>query len=173
MNNHNQNKIKLITLAGVFAAIIFVVTLIHVPTGQGYTHAGDGVIYLASCLLPTPYAVAASAIGGALADGLSGAAIWMPATIIIKMVTALFFTSNSEKIVTLRNILGIIPSLAVCVLGYSLYEAQFILGGISAATLSVSFAQIPAYCVQVGVSTALYVIVGIVFDRIGLKKHFK
>ncbi len=172
MNGTNK-KVRMITFSGLFAAVIFVVTLIHVPTGNGYTHAGDGVIYLAASLLPMPYAIAASALGGLLADGLSGAAIWIPATIVVKMITAAFFTSKKDKIISLRNILAIIPSLAVCIAGYSLYEAQFILGGISASTLTAAFLEFPAYIVQVAASTALYIIVGLFLDKIKFKKYFE
>ena len=74
-----DTKIRRIVLTGLFSALIFVFTAyIHVPTGAGYTHAGDGFIYLAACLLPAPYAVAAGMIGGALADGLTGFPVWIP-----------------------------------------------------------------------------------------------
>ena len=56
-------KIRKLTASGVFAALIYVFTAyLHIPTGAGYTHAGDGLIYLAACILPTPYAMAAGAI---------------------------------------------------------------------------------------------------------------
>ena len=71
-------KIRLIVMTGLFAAVTYIFTAyFHIPSGAGYTHAGDGIIYLAACLLPAPYAAAAGAIGGALADGLSGFAVWM------------------------------------------------------------------------------------------------
>ncbi|MCM1132352.1 MAG: TIGR04002 family protein [Ruminococcus flavefaciens] len=166
-------KMRLITTTGLFAALIYVFTAyIHVPTGAGYTHAGDGLIYLASCILPTPYAVMAGALGGALADGLSGFPVWIPATVAIKAVTALFFSNKGEKIITLRNILGIIPSLAVCVVGYSLYEGTVMAGGLSWTAITAGFTQTPAYCVQVGASTVLFIVTGILLDRIGFKKMF-
>mgnify|MGYP003339844058 CR=1 FL=1 len=108
--NRKSKKLHNIVLTGLFSAIIFVFTAyIHIPSGSGYTHAGDGLIYLAACILPTPYAAASAAIGGALADGLAGFPVWIPATIAIKSVTVLFFTSKTSKILTLRNICGIIP----------------------------------------------------------------
>ena len=59
-----HTKTRLLALSGLFAAVIFAVTAyIHIPTGLGYTHAGDGIIYLAASLLPAPYAAAASAVG--------------------------------------------------------------------------------------------------------------
>ena len=70
---NSTKHIQLICVTGLFAAMIYVLTAwLHIPTGAGYTHAGDGLIYLAASMLPTPYAMAAGAIGAGLADGLSG-----------------------------------------------------------------------------------------------------
>lgn len=166
------NKIRILAASGLFAAIIFVLTAyLHIPTGSGYTHAGDGVIYLAACILPTPYAVCASVIGGALADGLTGFVTWMPATIVIKAVTALFFTNKSEKIITVRNVIGIIPSLVVCVCCYSLYEGIVMTDNLSWATVIAAFGQTPAYCIQVLASSILFLICGVAFDKIKLKRR--
>ncbi|MBR6967069.1 MAG: TIGR04002 family protein [Ruminococcus sp.] len=166
-----NTKQKRIVLTGLFSALIFVFTAyIHVPTGSGYTHAGDGLIYLAACMLPTPYAVAAGAVGGALADGLSGYPVWIPATIVIKALTALFFSKNTERIICRRNLLAVIPSLAVCVLGYSAYEAAVIAGGFSIGAVSAALSQFPSYLIQVAASTALFIAAGTAFDKAGIKK---
>lgn len=167
-------KLRRIIAAGLFSALIYVFTAyLHIPTGAGYTHAGDGLIYLASCILPLPYAMAAGAIGGALSDGLTGFLIWLPATVIIKAVTAMFFSNKSEKILTLRNILAIIPSLILCVVGYSLYEGTVMAGGFSMAAITAAFGQTPAYCVQVGTSALLFISVSLLLDRVGFKKKFR
>lgn len=167
------SKIRNLTAAGVFAALIYVFTAyLHIPTGAGYTHAGDGLIYLAACLLPTPYAAAAGAVGGALSDGLSGFLVWLPATVIIKAVTALFFTSKGEKILTLRNILGIIPSGILCIAGYSLYEGTVMAGTLSWTAITAAFSQTPAYCVQVGASAVLFIVAAVLLDKSGFKKIF-
>lgn len=166
-------KIRKLTASGVFAALIYVFTAyLHIPTGAGYTHAGDGLIYLAACILPTPYAMAAGAIGGALADGLSGFFVWLPATVIIKAVTTLFFSSKGEKILTLRNIFGIIPSGILCIVGYSLYEGTVMAGELSWAAITAAFTQTPAYCIQIGASSVLFIIVALLLDKIGFKKMF-
>lgn len=170
----NALKIRRLTASGLFAALIYVFTAyLHIPTGAGYTHAGDGLIYIAACVLPTPYAMAAGAIGGALSDGLSGFLVWMPATIVIKAITAMFFTNKGEKILSLRNILGIIPSLILCVVGYSLYEGIVMAKGFSLAAISAAFSQTPAYCVQVLASSLLFVSVSLLLDKVGFKKKFK
>ena len=169
----HTSKTKLIALTGLFAAMIYVMTAyLHIPTGAGYTHAGDGLIYLAACLLPTPYAVCAGAIGGALADGLTGFIIWAPATVVIKAVTALFFSSKKDKIICVRNILGIIPSLALCIVGYSLYEGVVMSKHISAAAVAAAFGQTPAYCIQVLASTILFVVCGLALDKMKFKTRF-
>lgn len=164
-------KVRTLVLTGLFSALIYVFTAyLHVPTGAGYTHAGDGIIYLAGSILPMPYAAAAGAIGGGLADGLSGFAIWMPATIIIKIITASFFSNKSRNIITLRNILAIIPSLILCVVGYSLYEGVVIAGGFSKGAIIAAFGQTPAYCVQVFASSVLYIAAGTALDRMDFKR---
>ncbi|MDO4364444.1 MAG: ECF transporter S component, partial [Clostridia bacterium] len=85
-----NNKVKRICITGLMAALICVATaFIKMPTGinSGYLHFGDSMIYLAGCLLG-PWASLAAAIGGALADVISGAPQWAPATAIIKAINA-------------------------------------------------------------------------------------
>ena len=91
----------LLTFTGLFAAMITIMTawLFHIPYGAngGYIHFGDALIYLAAVLLPRPYAMAAAALGGGLADLLT-APVWAPATMIIKMLIVLPFTSQDGRI---------------------------------------------------------------------------
>ncbi len=101
-------KVKYLTLTGLIAAMTTIMTAYigHVPFGAngGYIHFCDSLVYLAGVLLPTPYALAAAAIGAGLADLLT-APMWTPATIIIKMLMALPFSYKSTKIITPRNVL--------------------------------------------------------------------
>ena len=147
------------------AAIIYVFTAyIHVPSHTGYTHVGDGFLYLAASLLPAPFAAAAVAIGAGLADLLSGYGIWALGTVIIKVLTAFCFTSRREKLVNKRNVLGILPALVLCVGGYYLYEA-LITGNFTAPALG-----IPGYLTQVALSSVVYLALGSALDRAGIKK---
>ena len=170
--DHTQ-RLRYLTLSGVFAALIYLLTAyVHVPTGAGYTHIGDGMVFLAACMLPAPYAAAACAVGGALADGLSGFLIWLPATVVIKAVTALFFTSKGEKILAGRNIIALLPSLVLCVCGYSLYQGIVMTDSISAASVSAAFAQTPAYCIQITASAVLFLFMGAALDRMKFRQKF-
>ena len=166
MKKERNLNIRRLVLSGLFIAIIFVLTAyLHIPTAKGYIHIGDAMIFLSASLLPTPYAIAVSAIGGALADALSGYWIWVPATAVIKGLTALFFTSNAEKILCKRNITAIIPALIICVGGYGLYSGIFIYQNLIAG-----FIAAPANAIQVIASSVLYVVSGLALDRAKMKK---
>ena len=71
-----------------------------------------------------------------------------------------------------RNLLGIIPSLILCVVGYSLYEGVVMSGGFSKTAIVAAFGQTPAYCIQVLASSVLFVLLGVALDKANLKKRF-
>ena len=70
----NKNSVFYMVLASLFAALIAVFTAfifripIKIGANSAYIHFGDAFIFLAASILPTPYAVAAAGIGGALGD---------------------------------------------------------------------------------------------------------
>ena len=104
-NQHSKHTLHIV-IAAMFAAMIAVMTAfvqIKTPTG-GYVHLGDSMIYLTASFLPLPFAVAASAIGGGIADLLVYPET-IVYTVIIKAVNAVFFSSKSEKLLTKRNAL--------------------------------------------------------------------
>ena len=135
-----------ICLTALMAAIIYVFTAyIHVPSHTGYTHVGDGFLYLAASLLPAPYAAAAGAIGAGLADLLSGYSIWAPGTIIIKALTAFCFTNKLDKLVNKRNILGIVPAMLPAVaLGVVAVRLHTFTGYSGVLTFAVPYAAVYA-----------------------------
>ena len=154
-----DQKIRLMCIAGIFTAIVFVFTAyLHIPSHTGYTHVGDGFIYLAACMLPLPYAMFVGAGGALLADCLTSYAIWAPGSIIIKTVAVLFFSRKSARIISIRNLLALIPAWAVCIGGYYLYEA--LITGNFVAPLS----GIPGYITQSVLSSILFVVAGLAMD---------
>lgn len=160
----SNNKLKTMTLTAVFTAIVFVFTAyLHIPSHIGYIHAGDGVIYFAACLLPTPYAICVGAIGALLADGLTGYVIWVPASVIIKALSVFCF-SRKKNFISLRNLLGLLPASLICIVGYYLYEALLV-GSLIA----------PLHCVHENViqsvmSVALFIFLGFTADKLKLKE---
>lgn len=159
-------KIKHMCLAGVFTAIVFVFTAyLHIPSHTGYTHIGDGFIYLAACLLPLPYAAFVGAGGALLADCLTGFAVWAPASVIIKTVAVLFFSRNKKRIISLQNMLALLPAAVICTGGYYLYEALLTGNFIS------PLAGIPGYITQSMLSALLFTVLGAALDKLHIKDH--
>ena len=159
-----NNTVRLLCIAGIFTALVFVFTAyLQFPVHTGYTHVGDGFIYLAACLLPLPYAMGVGAVGALLADCLTGFAIWAPASVIIKALTVVFFNRKSEKTVTWRNILALIPAWVLCVGGYYLYEALITWNFIS------PLAGVVGNLVQAALSSVLFIAVGFAMDKLRFK----
>lgn len=161
-----SKQIKLMCITGVFTAIVFVTTAyLHIPSHTGYTHVGDGFIYLAACMLPLPYGIFVGALGALLADCLTGFAIWAPGSIIIKAAAVLLFSRKSEKIFTLRNALALIPASAICIGGYYLYESIITMNFVA------PLAGIPGYITQSVLSSILFVIVAFAMDKLKFKQR--
>jgi uncharacterized repeat protein (TIGR04002 family) len=164
-----KTKTMNLAMAGVMAALITLMTayVCHIPIGAngGYVHFGDTLIYLAATILPRPYALAAAAIGGGLADVLT-APMWAPATIIIKMLLVLLFTNKASKIITIRNIIATVPAYLITGVGY--FIAEYIIFE-AEALLLVSMSQ---NLVQSLGSAVFFICLGIALDKAGLKDKF-
>ena len=161
-----NEKVRNMCLAGIFTAIVFVFTgYLHIPSHTGYTHVGDGFIYFAATLLPLPYAVFVGAAGALLADCLTGFAIWAPGSVIIKSAAVLCFSSKGKKILSVRNLVALVPAWTLCIGGYYLYEA-LITGNFVAPA-----AGIPGYITQSALSSVLFVVLGFVSDKMKLKER--
>ena len=164
-----MTKTRKLVLSSLLGAMVFVATMfMHLPVAMtgGYVHLGDGFIYLASSLLPLPYAVMASAIGSALADAMGGYTIYVIPTLIIKALMCLAFSSKSDKLLTKRNILASVLSGAICAFGYFVADS-IIYGNIATATLNMV-----SGVVQPVSSIVLYLLLGTALDRVGFKKRF-
>lgn len=165
---NTNNKTKNIVLTALFASIICIsINFIpKIPTGfnGGYIHLGDTFIYLGAVLLPTPYAILASAIGAGLADILAGGMIWVIPTIIIKPTMVLFFTSKSHKVLCKRNILALIFAGIVGCFGY--YLAGAIISGNFIAPLASLYLEI----IQPLVNSIIFILVAYAFDKISIKE---
>lgn len=164
-----SRQVKNLTIAGIMATLIMIMTayICHVPIGVngGYIHFGDSIIYLAAVLLPKPYALAAAAIGGGMADLLT-APMWAPATIVIKMLLVLPFTNKGTKLVTPRNIIATIIGYLISGFGYFL--AEYLLFG----TWTVLLVSMGQTLVQSAGSAIFFVALGLAFDKAGVKQRF-
>lgn len=163
-----RRSYKRLTASAMFAAMIALTTayLFHIPIGAngGYLHFGDAFIYLAACLLPAPYAAAAAAIGGGLADFISGAPIWILPTMIIKPLTAIWFT-NRGKLLCKRNAAALLLAGITSNAGY--YFAEVILTGNWIAPLATQWGGL----VQSGGSALVFLVIAAALDRVNIKRR--
>ena len=94
-----HQKLYRLVLAALFAALTFVATNIirvPIPATDGYINLGDCVVLLGAFLLGPVYGAAAGGIGSALADILSGYAVFAPGTFVICGIPISFIVSLTE-----------------------------------------------------------------------------
>ena len=171
-NRISSENIKYAAITAMFAALITVTTAyIKIPAPLGYAHAGDSMIYLAASVLPGPLGFAAAAVGGGLADLLAGYPQWAIPTAIIKALNVLPFfliklaLKNSpklDKIISLPNLLMLIPTTIVTIGGY--FVANALLYDTAAA-----IAEILPNLVQASVGAGIFIVLGTSLDAV----HFK
>ena len=174
MKNKRSAHTLNIVIAAMFAAMIAVTTAfvqIKTPTG-GYVHLGDSMIYLTASFLPLPYAVAAAAVGGGIADLLVYPETIIY-TVIIKALNAVFFSSKSDKLLTKRNALMTIPSGLVTVIGYSLSKLiRMLLAGDSIqSAIANALWKMPENAIQATASALIFLLVAAAFDKADIKKR--
>ncbi len=175
MNTSTKTNVKKICLTGVMAALVTVCTaFVKIPTGinSGYVHFGDSMVYISGCILG-PWALLASAIGGALADVLAGAPQWAVATAVIKALNSVPFVimsaqyrkkNNRVKVVNKYTAPMTVVSGVITVLGYLVAEG--IMYSFPSAVGSVPFSIVQA----VG-AAVIFFVVGKVFDKANLQKY--
>ena len=160
-----KNHTRLLCISGIFSALVFVITAyLHIPTYNGYVHCGDGIIFLAACILPMPYSMAVGVLGAMLADLLTGYAIWAPGSMVIKGLLAILFSCKAKKILTARNLIMLLPAALISALGYYAYEA------IITGNLLSPLAGILGSLTQAVASSAVFVAAGAAMDRYNVKK---
>lgn len=171
-----KSTLYMSAVSALFAALCTVfVYFIHIPNGiGGYTHAGDMFVYLAACMLPTPYAAMSSAVGFALADLLSGYPHYMIPSALIRVLVVLMFSSKQEKILSKRNYVALPLSAVITVVGYAVtkYFVYLLMKSEgSQAAIAAAIASIPGNIMQCIISSALFIFLSLALDKFGFKKQ--
>lgn len=171
-----KSTLYLSAISALLAALSTVfVYFIHIPNGiGGYTHAGDMFVYLAACLLPTPYAAMSGAVGFALADLISGYPHYMIPSALIRVLVVLMFSSKQEKILSKRNYIALPLSAVITVVGYAItkYFIYILMKSEgSQAALAAAIASIPGNIMQCVISSALFIALSLALDKFGFKKQ--
>lgn len=160
----NDKVIKDMVYTSLLAALICVATfIIKVPTvvTNGYTHLGDGFIFIAVILLGKKNGAWAGAIGASLADIIGGYSFYALPTFIIKFVMGYIMGTLIEKLPNMkhRRIIG-------SAMG-SLWQifAYYIVGSLMVGNFITTLAEIPANTIQ----SVAGIIVAVAF--IGVFRH--
>lgn len=152
-----------------FAAMIFGLTMLHVPIGAGgYIHVGDAVIYVSAMLMGGPWAFISAAIGAACADIVSGFAVYAIPSAIIKILIAVPFvmiSKKTSKILSIRSAIFTVISGVITVLGYFIADLILYREG--------AIADLPANIIQAAGSAVVFIILAFALDRAGIKQRFE
>jgi uncharacterized membrane protein len=148
-----------LTLATVFAALVFIVTSqippIPIPATSGYFNIGETIIYVAALLFGSAVGALSGGVGAMLADVYLGFGVFAPGTLVIKGIEGAIvgFLNLRLKYITnrtLRAVVSVIAGGLEMVTGYFLYE-QLVLGS------ALAFAEVPFNIVQMLVGLAIAV----------------
>lgn len=135
-------------MSGLFCALTCLsicVVQIPVPATGGFVNSGDCFVIASGLLLPAGGGILSAGMGSALADVITGHAVWAPGTFVIKALMAAaahFIYKKSAKKVPAKIIAAAVCGLIMCG-GYLLYEA-FILGFGAGALGSLAFNAVQA-----------------------------
>jgi uncharacterized membrane protein len=148
-----ESPVFKITVAAVFAALVFVVTSqippIPIPATSGYFNIGETTIYISALVFGPLVGALAGGIGSALSDVYLGFALFAPGTLIIKGGEGLIVGLLNQKLrkyipnLTVCAFISVIIGGLVMVIGYFLYE-RFVIG----YPFAVALAEVPFNVVQ-------------------------
>ena len=136
-----DTKIRQLVLSAMFAALCCVATMsVKVPSlTKGYVNIGDSIVLLSAWLIGGAYGALAAGIGSAMADLLSGYSHYVPGTLVIKFLMALFawlvFTALVKRKApkTAAYIVSAVVAEVTMILGYFTYQFTILGYGIGAA----------------------------------------
>ena len=163
---------RMLVLTGLFAALSCAATMavqIPTPTG-GYVNLGDTVVILGAYLLGPVFGALAGGVGPAMADLLSGYAVYVPATLVIKAVMGLL-AGWLYRVSRGRGMaLCAVAAEAVMVAGYWLFDGFLACtagGGALSICLAGSAAGIPANLIQAAVGITASTLLAAALRRSG------
>ena len=171
-------RVKQLALTGLFAALGCVATMalqIPSPTG-GYLNLGDTVVVLGAWMLGPVYGAVAGGVGPAMADLLSGYAVYVPGTLVIKAVMALTAAGLYRTLGRKGLLLSALAAEVPMVLGYWLFDGALAAlsgGGDLGLCLMGSAAGLPSNLVQAAFGAAASTLLALALRRSGYaRKRF-
>ena len=142
-----DKNIKNMVYTSMFAALICIATfIIKVPSvvTNGYTHLGDGFIFIAVILLGKKNGAWAGAIGASLADIIGGYSIYALPTFIIKGIIGLMMGTVIERLpdTNSRWVMGAGLGSLWQIFGY------YVVGSLMVGNFITTISEIPGNVIQ-------------------------
>ncbi|MBQ8427856.1 MAG: ECF transporter S component [Clostridia bacterium] len=158
-----MKQTKKITFTALFAALCCIATyVIKVPLPYGYFNVGDVFVLLSGWMLGGVWGGVAAGVGSALADLLSGYALYAPVTLVIKAlmsVVAYYGYALLKKLIK-KDGLDVLPRFisalfAELLMSVGYFAFEWILYGLGGATVALvgNFTQ-GGICLAIGVVMA-------------------
>lgn len=143
----DDKKVKEMVYTSLLAALICVSTFIikiPSPVTGGYTHLGDGFIFIAVLLLGKRNGAWAGAIGAALADIIGGYSFYALPTFIIKGIMALIMGTIIERLPSMKHkwIVGAFIGSIWQVFGY------YVVGSLMVGNFISTVSEMPGNAIQ-------------------------
>jgi uncharacterized membrane protein len=138
----------------VFVATAFINIKLPILSSGGLVHLGTGMLFISAIVFGKEKAAIAGAIGMAIFDLSSGWALWAPFTFVVRgamgyVMGAIVYSNNKKGNSIIFNILGILVSGAVMIVGYYITE------GIIYGNWLTPVASIPGNLTQILVGSVL------------------
>ncbi len=173
MKKYSIRDLALIALSIAMVCIGTMAIQIPIPATNGYIHVGDGIILLVGASFGPGFGMLAGGLGSALADIITGYAIWAPFTLFIKGLMGYLFgriawgAVRKTKYTGTRTLIGALLSVMLMITGYFLAET-LITGSVQVALLS-----IPWNALQALSAVIIFTVVGHICDRVDFKGKIK
>lgn len=163
-------------VTAVFMALTCVATMVvQIPIPLGYAHLGDSVILICAFFFGPVVGALAGGIGSAMADILTGFAVWAVPTLIIKTIMpiiacAIFGNMKGKfdrcKLISVKGIVGAVVTLLFMTLGYVVF------GAIIAGSFAAGLASAPGLLLKSVVNMVVYLFVATGMSKILGRKTY-
>jgi len=138
----------------VFVATAFINIKLPILSSGGLVHLGTGMLFISAIVFGKKKAAIAGAVGMAIFDLTGAWALWAPFTFVVRgamgyVMGAIAYSNNKKGNSIMLNILGIVVSGAVMIVGYYITE------GIIYGNWLTPVASIPGNLTQIVVGSLL------------------
>ena len=149
-----KESTKQLSLSAVMLASVFVVTrFIQIPIPLGYFNVGNSVILLFCLLLNSPYGIAASSIGSALADLMSYPVYTVP-TLLIKALMPWTFM-KLDKMLPQKTYFSVVSAALATLIPLFGYT---ITGGLIYGSIISGIAQFPGLLLEYTANLVIFAV---------------